>query len=232
MEKKRQTRKPTNAQLERRLEKAVLHIDRTRDTKEVYFSDRGVRIIVTPDEAIIATLFHNHVFHRMTSNGVSKPYEYTNSVIDIALSLGDAIEVKGVGLSFNKMVDLLENDVEKTTERLIVWLWDKWVMNIMMPLYDIDSNSGSSFITFLKFLCNIAHQDIILGENTQGMTTKGYIKTFMEKIEEFTKDLEDNEIWPAMSEDEKVEKEMEAIFEHETQETIRQNTTQGGQDNE
>lgn len=230
---KQQQRKPTNAQLERRLEKAVMHIDRTRDTKEVYFADRGLRVVVTQDEAVIATNFHNHVFLRMTSNGISLPYTYTNSIVDIALSLADDIRVKdNMGMSFTRMMDTLEKDVTRTTDHLVCWLWDKWVFNINMPLYDIDSNSGSSFITFFRFLCNTAFTDIILGEKPQGMTTHGFINLFFDKVREFTKDLDDSVVWEAMSDEERMEKEIEAMGEAATEEAMKDIIEEGGKGDE
>ena len=51
METKNQKR-PTNGQLQKRLERAVLHLDRTKDTQSIYWSDKGCRLTADNDYAI------------------------------------------------------------------------------------------------------------------------------------------------------------------------------------
>ena len=56
--------KPTNAQLLRRIQKSPLHLDFTKNTVSVYFSDKGLRLTVDDTEgyALIATGYHTHYF--------------------------------------------------------------------------------------------------------------------------------------------------------------------------
>ena len=35
-------KKPTKAQIENRIKHAIVHVDRTKDTKNVYFDDKGL----------------------------------------------------------------------------------------------------------------------------------------------------------------------------------------------
>ena len=86
---KMQEKKPTNAQMQRRLERAVLHLDRTKDTVSIYFSDKGLRLTADPTEGycIIETGYHRHVFNSFTQGGLSRPYTYTTRVIEIAMEL-------------------------------------------------------------------------------------------------------------------------------------------------
>ena len=49
----KQSKKPTNAQLEKRLKCALLHIDKTKDTKSIYFDDKGLRLTINDDFALI-----------------------------------------------------------------------------------------------------------------------------------------------------------------------------------
>ena len=66
-------KKPTNAQLLRRIQKSPLHLDFTKNTVSVYFSDKGLRLTVDDTEgyALIATGYHTHCFQSWTSNGIS-----------------------------------------------------------------------------------------------------------------------------------------------------------------
>ena len=49
-----QVKKVTKGQLEKRLNNAILHIDKTKDTKEVFFSDRGIRVVISDERATIS----------------------------------------------------------------------------------------------------------------------------------------------------------------------------------
>ena len=58
-------KKPTKAQMARRLSNAIVLVEKTKDTQSVFFSDKGVRLTVTEDKAVIATGFHQHVLMRI-----------------------------------------------------------------------------------------------------------------------------------------------------------------------
>ena len=58
MEKKKETRD----QLERRIRNAIVFIPKTKATQSIYFSDKGLRVIVDDSFAIIETGGHRHVF--------------------------------------------------------------------------------------------------------------------------------------------------------------------------
>ena len=84
---KEEKKKLTNGQLLRRLTNAVLHLDRTKDTKTVYFADKGLGLTYDDNEnyAVVTTNFHRHVFKKITSQGISRPYLYIVRFVNIAL---------------------------------------------------------------------------------------------------------------------------------------------------
>ena len=81
----KQEKKPTAAQLERRLTNAVMHIDRTSKTREIYFSDKGLRLVDCEEHVLVQTGFHTHVFSKVTSSGYSRPALYVRIRLSITL---------------------------------------------------------------------------------------------------------------------------------------------------
>ena len=60
--KMREQKKETKAQLERRIKQAVVFVEKDKDTKSVFFSDKGLRLTVTNDTAVVETGYHRHLF--------------------------------------------------------------------------------------------------------------------------------------------------------------------------
>lgn len=129
METKNQKR-PTNGQLQKRLERAVLHIDRTKDTKEVFFDDRGIRIIISDERAIISQLSFMMTFDEIVSGGYSRNYMVLNRVVEMVDEY-DCVVVNKKGekcFSFWKLYDSVKNSTKEGHEadngiitKFIVW---------------------------------------------------------------------------------------------------------------
>ena len=69
METKNQKR-PTNGQLQKRLERAVLHLDRTKNTQSIYWSDKGCRLTADDDYEIIDLGYSQTVFNNYNMSDV------------------------------------------------------------------------------------------------------------------------------------------------------------------
>ena len=98
----------TKAQMQRRIEKSPLHLNRTRDFKTIYFDDKGLRLSCDDNEGycLIETSAHTHVFRSITVAGVSRPYLYTKRFIEFAVASGDRDE------EFFNDIFIEENDEE------------------------------------------------------------------------------------------------------------------------
>ena len=227
--------KPTELskeQLKRRLENAAMHLDRTKDTKSVYFSDRGMRL--TYDEsvgfALVATNFHTHCFHRIVSGGESRPYLYIKQVVDYALDPENDCHVedgKGnvIGYSYRRLAEVLEKKEEKNPY-LIVNYTGWWLDNITAPLFSIAENKRSMFLTYFNFLHNVACHDIFLAEHKDGMTNREYVNACIAKVQEYLADMQEDEMFPALSDEERMKAETEAMEAMENDETLK-NTEKG-----
>lgn len=206
-------KKLTKGQLLRRLDNAILHIDKTKGTKTAYFNDKGLRLTVNEDYAIIGTLHHKHVFDFLTTSGVSRPYLYTSKLIDIANEHSDEICTES-GYSFSKLLEVLKNKEDKV-EYNVVTFSDWWIFNCFQPLYLIGETPQESFLVYEDYIHNIARQAVLLNEKTQDMTNKQFLDRVTKNIKEFTKEISEEVIFPKKTDEELMKENIEAASEQE-----------------
>ena len=210
--KKEQT-KPTNAQLARRIEKAVLHIDKTKDTMSVFFGDRGLRLTVTEDYAIIETGSHSHVYDSVnTAQGYSRPYLYTKHIIEIALS--NDCKADDGSLSYAVMLSNLKNG-GKESEYNIAMYYSWFLFNIFQPLYGIAEDEISSFLVYEEYLHNIARNAVILGEKKDGLTNKQFVEMVVDNIKSYTEDMDERILFPKKTDEDVLKENIDAAMEQE-----------------
>ena len=207
MEKK----KITNGQLQNRLRNAILHIDKTKDTQSVFFDDKGLRLTVNEDFAIIATGFHQHVFTNFTAQGVSRPYLYTKRFIEIALANDCTIkDAKGnVTRSYGKLLGILK-EKEDQKEFQVAWYIDLWFNNIFHPLYGIGESEAESFLVYESYLHNIARNKIIMSEKINDMTNLDFIDAVMQEVKAFTEGMDKRTIFKKKTDEEMMQENIEA----------------------
>ena len=208
-----QKKKPTNAQLQKRIENAIVFVPKTKDTINIFFSDKGVRLVADNDGCVIETNYHRHVYSNITSAGLSRPYLYTKRVIEIANNNLDAINTES-GYSFQKLIDVLKAKDDKS-EYNIVTYYDWFLFNIFQPLYGIGETEIESFLVYEDYIHNIARNTILLSEKTEDMTNKQFIQKVFDNMKEFTDNLEENVLFPKKSDEQTMQEEIEAIQEQE-----------------
>lgn len=211
-------KKLTNGQLQNRLRNAILHIDKTNDTKSVYFDDKGFRLTVNEDYAIIETGFHRHVYNAFTPQGVSRPYLYTKRFIDMALS-NDCLIKNSKGettRSYGKLFDTLKNKEDKN-EYNVAWYCDLFFYNIFHPLYGIGETVSESFLVYESYLHNLARNKVILSEKINGMTNKQFIDEVIDNIKKMTDGIDERIVFEAKSDEEKAKEEIDAIQQHQAE---------------
>lgn len=199
-------KKETNAQLKRRINNAVVHVERTKESKEVYFDDKGLRLMYNDDFAIVGTFSHTHVFNAITSNGASRPYLFVRRMVDIALE-NDCIvtDEKGnkQGYSYAKMMQTLKDkkDEEGTKEYNLCWFTDLWLFNIFAPLYSIDETILSTTLVYEQYVHNIACNSIILSEKKEDMTNKQYIDSVCDCVKDYTSNMKEEVLFNARTDE-------------------------------
>ena len=220
-------KKPTNAQLQKRIANALIHIDRTKDTQSIFFTDKGLRLTINEDYAIIATGFHRHVFNNFTSSGISRPYLYTKRVIEIANENLKDIEVDG-GYSFQKLLEALKAKEDKSDYNIVTYVsW--WLEIIFAPLYSIDESEAGSFLVYEAYLHHIARQAVLLSEKKEDMTNKQFFDEVIKNMQEFIEGVDERVILHKKTDDELMKENMEAVQEQE-QEQAMEAQINGSQD--
>ena len=205
--------KPTNAQLQKRIENAIVFVPKTKDTVSVFFSDKGVRLVADANGCVIETNYHRHVYSNITSAGVSRPYLYTKRIIEIANDNLDAIKTES-GYSYQRLIDVLKEKEDKSEYNIVVY-YEWFLFNIFQPLYGIGETEVESFLVYEDYLHNIARNAILLDEKTEDITNKQFIKKVVDSINEFTNDLEEHVLFPKKTDEQVMQEEIEAIQEQE-----------------
>lgn len=211
-------KKPTNAQLQKRITNALIHIDRTKDTQSIFFTDKGLRLTTNEDVAIIATGFHRHVFNNFTNAGVSRPYLYTKRVIEIANENLKDIEVDG-GYSFQRLLEVLKAKEDKS-EYNIVTYYEWFVFNCFQPLYSIGESEVESFLVYEMYLHNIARQAVLLSEKKEDMTNKQFFDEVIKNMQNFIEGVDERVIFHKMTDEEMAQANIEALTQNEQEQAM------------
>ena len=221
----RQEKKPTASQMERRLNNALIHIDKTKDTQSIFFDDKGLRITTTEDCAIIATTSHQHVFNAITPSGFSKPYLYAKRFLEIALENDCTFkdEKGNIGRSYAKLFSLLKEKEDKL-EYNLCWYIDMWLYNIYADLYSIDETEASAFIVYEKYLHNIACTHEILKEKTEDVTNLQFLDGVISSEKKFSEGLTEHVIFKKKTDEERMQEEIDAMQDRNAEQIIEENT--------
>ena len=200
--------KPTNAQLQKRLERAVLHLDRTKNTQSIYWSDKGCRLTADDDYAIIAFGYSQTVFNNYNMSGVSRPWLYVKRVIEIALENEESIKTES-GYSYQKLLEVLKEKEDKSQYNICVY-FDWYLMCLYSPQFSIGETEIESFLVYEDYIHNIARNAIMLSEKTEDMTNKQFIQKVFDNIKEFTDSLTESILFPKKTDEERMKEEIEA----------------------
>lgn len=175
-------KKPTKAQIERRLQNAVVLVEKTTNTKSIYLADKGLRLTVTDDYAVVETLSHRHVFDKITMSGISRPYLYTDKLIDIALQNDCATQD---GYSFAKLLEVLKEKEDQSEYNIVVYT-EWWLFNCFQPLFSIGESETESFLVYEDYVHNLSRNQVILEQHNQDVTNKQFIDKVIKNVQEFT----------------------------------------------
>lgn len=211
-------KKPTNAQLQKRIKNAVVFIPRTKDTASAFFSDKGVRLTVTLDTAVVAFGFSQTVYSNFTAAGISRPYLYTKRIIEIANENLKDIEVDG-GYSYQRLLDVLKAK-ENKSEYNIVTYYEWFLHNLFNPQFGIAEDEVSSFLVYEDYIHNIAKNSILLDVRNEDLTNKQFIDKVIANIKDFTGNLEESVLLHKKSDEEVMRENMEAVQEQEQEQAM------------
>lgn len=213
-------KKETRAQLERRIKQAVVFVPKDKDYSSIFFSDKGVRLEVTQDSAVISTNYHRHVFSNITSQGLSRPWLYTKRIIEIAINAqGDVLD--GNGYSYQKLLEVLKAK-EDQSEYNIVTYFSWYLYNIFLPLYSIGESEIESFLVYEEYVHGIARQSVLLSEKNEDVTNKCFIEKVISNIKDFTADIDERILFHKKTDEEVAKENIEAAASLEVENAMTQ----------
>lgn len=214
-------KKPTKGNLEQRIKNAIVFVPKDKETKSVYFSDKGMRLTHTMDSTIIATGFHRHVYDNITMSGISRPAMYVERIIDFALE-NDCIVEDSKGnksYSFEKLLETLKKKEDQTEYNIAVYA--SWFFFIIFaPIYSIDTNAASQFNVYFTYMNHIATQHIFLSEHKDGMTNKQFVEEHDKLMKQFLENITEAPIFEPLSDEQRMNQEMEAMKEQEIEQNV------------
>ena len=204
------TKKVTNAQLQKRINSAIVFVPKDKETINIFFSDKGVRLTATMDSAVVAFGYSQTIYSNFTAAGISRPYLYTKRIIEIANENLKDIEVDG-GYSYQRLLDVL-NKKEDKSEYNIVTYFSWFLQNIFSPQFGIAEDEVSSFFVYEDYIHNIAKNSILLDVRNEDLTNKQFIDKMVANIREFTDGLEEYVLLHKKSDEDIAKEEMEAVM--------------------
>lgn len=211
-------KKETRAQLERRVKQALVFVPKDKDYNSIFFTDKGVRLEVTQDSAVISTNYHRHVFSNITSQGLSRPWLYTKRVIEIANENLKDIEVDG-GYSFQRLLEELKAKEDKSEYNIVTYVsW--WLEIIFAPLYSIDESETGSFLVYEAYIHHIARQAVLLSEKKEDMTNKQFFDEVIKNMKDFIGGVDERVIFHKMTDEEMAQANISAIQEQEQEQAV------------
>lgn len=204
-------KKPTKAQIERRLQNAVVLVEKTKDTKSIYLTDKGLRLTVTDDYAVVETLSHRHVFDRVSLSGLSRPYLYVDRFIDIVNSNNCKADN---GYSFAKLLDVLKAKEDQSEYNIVVFT-EWWMFNCFQPLFSIGETEAETFLVYESYLHNLARNQVILEQHNQDVTNKQFIDKVIKNVQEFTGNMTETVILHKKTDEEIIKENIDTLAEQE-----------------
>lgn len=221
-------KKETRATIERKIKNAIVFVPKDKETISIFFSDKGVRLTVTMDSAVIAFGYSQTIYSNFTAAGISRPYLYTKRVIEIANEHLKEIEVDG-GYSFQRLLDVLKEKEDKS-EYNIVTYFSWFLQNLFSPQFGIAEDEVSSFLVYEDYIHNIAKNSVLLSERNEDLTNRQFLDKVIANIKDFTDNLEETVLLHKKTDEEIVKENIEAAQEQDQEQAMEAQTDGAGED--
>ena len=211
-------KKETRATIERKIKNAVVFVPKDKGTESIFFSDKGVRLTVTMDSAVIAFGYSQTIYSNFTAAGISRPYLYTKRIIEITNEHLDEIKTDK-GYSFQRLLDVLKEKEDKA-EYNIVTYFSWFLQNLFSPQFGIAEDEVSSFLVYEDYIHNIAKNSVLLSERKEDLTNKQLIDKVIANIKDFTDNLEESVLLHKKTDEEIAKENIEAAQEQEQEQAM------------
>lgn len=187
------TKKPSKAQLESKIENAILLVEKGKEFKAFRFSDMGISIKICQDYTMLESNFHRNVWNNITSNGYSNVYVLLNEVVSIATQLKDDIAVKNdkdeIEYHFGKLKDL---DYIPQADKNILNLFEKWVYLLNDSPFMIGSEKINILSIVSSYIIWLSKNQILYSERNEDLTINKFYNELIKNIRYLSLNTQDD----------------------------------------
>lgn len=201
-------KKPTRAQIESKVKNALVFVPRDKEYKEIYFSDRGLRLAITSDYAIVGRLSFQFVFNRVVPNGYSVNYIIIEKIIEMAEEYG-CITKNDEGEEIYSYWTLFDNISTSgkegaTIDLSIFCMFSIWINTQQHTLFGMSDNMRDSFTLQAIHDVNTLIYGVMSKPYEKDMSNKDLFVELQSALIEYIADIKDEyEVLKKETEEEK-----------------------------
>lgn len=204
----------TKEQLQRRLDKAVLHIDRTKEFKSCYFADRGLRITVEEDVALVGRQSYVLMFEKVVAGGYSRIYMLLSNMVDMANRYDcTAKDAKGEQyMSYYKLREILSGDAGAKIDYNVFVIFTAWFDVLQSTLFLSPESPEEMFALNGIYALNTIVHGAVSKPYEKDMTSNELWGEIQKDISEYVGSMGDDYVVLKHKTDEEKEKELSEVL--------------------
>ena len=186
-------KKLTNAQLQKRLKNAILHVDRTKAYRAVMFADRNLKIEIEEDVAIISRLSYRLCFDKVVASGYSRVYLILANVVDMA-SRYDCIkddEKVGKFTSYWKLWDAVREKEAQQGDLGVLTIFSVWFDVLQSTLFLCPEQADETFALNTIYVLNTYVHGVLAKPYDKDMTNKELMVEISNEVNEYIAQMGD-----------------------------------------
>ena len=218
-----QEKKPTNAQLQKRLKNALLHVDRTKAYRAVMFADRNIKIEIEEDVAIISRLSYRMCFEKVVAGGYSRIYLILANVVDMAQRydcIKDSVK-DGKFTSYWKLWDAVREKETQQGDLGVLTIFSVWFDVLQSTLFLCPEKADETFALNTIYVLNTYVHGVLAKPYDKDMTNKELMVEISKMVNQYIEEMGDEYI--ALHKETKEEHEQavaEALAEEQIEQTL------------
>lgn len=188
-----QEKKPTNAQLQKRLKNAVLHIDKTKAYRAVMFADRNIKIEIEEDVAIISRLSYRMCFEKVVASGYSRVYLILANVVDMAQRYDCIRENEKIGkfTSYWKLWDAVREKETQQGDLGVLTIFSVWFDVLQSTLFLCPEQADETFALNTIYVLNTYVHGVLAKPYDKDMTNKELMVEISNEVNEYIAQMGD-----------------------------------------
>lgn len=173
-------KKATRAQLEKRIDNALLIIDKGKEFKSIYLGDIGIGVYITKDYAIMTSNFHQHIWNRFNGKGYNKPYIYLDRFVNLSNEHINEIGRKNIkGELFYSLSKLKAISTLRDEEKRLITIVERFIYVANDGIYAIGDEKEDITNLMLQYLCWLSKANIFIGDRMDDLFINDFYNRFI-----------------------------------------------------